>query len=729
MLTIIKPGTTFNFIGEFRRFGTMSIVLCALSLVMLVVNVFIRGSALNYGIDFRGGTQVQIDFQDQQGIDTAAVRKAMSDLGYKRVSVIKAGTSGNAYVLRMENPSAVDPAKGKALEAELQKRFLRTVVHVELPAAAQEKAPELLAAIQKAGVTGLTDTAAEETPGKPVFRFLADRVLAADVQSKVEAALKDPFKGTVRFERSQLLRRFRPASSGDHVRLMFAEEVKVEDIREAFIASKVEIAAGAGAFARHGRQEKGKIRWQVRLQGLAEKITDEFNQKLSRFVKGTGALQSWSFAPNLPLKDDAVRDALQKAGFQPGAPHVLRVTFTLTEKRAPGTVGQGLTTAGLKLAAPLTEKNRVGNPDNLRWFADLRLDKQTPVAELEAAVKKAEAKLESVGVRLTEDRYRQVVTAAGFKDEDALVLRVVFNLDRAKNAREVREALREAKIPLAAHQDTIAQVGSAEEMAWLVVLDVKGKQSGLEIEQKLASIGSVGISGVEIPPHGAVKSIQSVVRVGSKVGKKLRVDGILSVLYTLGLILVYIALRFDLKFAPGAIVALFHDVTITLGLWAVFWLEFNLATIAALLTIVGYSINDTIVVYDRIRETISRQRDVPLDRCINIAVNDTLSRTVLTSLTTALAILPILFLGSGDTYIFALAMMIGIVIGTYSSIFIASPMSLVMERWMASRPAAVAASSGGGGDGGAGGSRTRRPYERREKKQREPGMGDAEARS
>jgi preprotein translocase subunit SecF len=133
MLTIIKPGTTFNFIGEFRRFGTMSIVLCALSLVMLVVNVFIRGSALNYGIDFRGGTQVQIDFQDQQGIDTAAVRKAMSDLGYKRVSVIKAGTSGNAYVLRMENPSAVDPAKGKALEAELQKRFLRTVVHVEPP--------------------------------------------------------------------------------------------------------------------------------------------------------------------------------------------------------------------------------------------------------------------------------------------------------------------------------------------------------------------------------------------------------------------------------------------------------------------------------------------------------------------------------------------------------------------------------------------------------------------
>lgn len=179
---------------------------------------------------------------------------------------------------------------------------------------------------------------------------------------------------------------------------------------------------------------------------------------------------------------------------------------------------------------------------------------------------------------------------------------------------------------------------------------------------------------------GAKKmTVLSVESVGPKVGADLAEQGALAIFATLGLVLLYVGFRFDIGFAPGAILALFHDVSITIGIFVLAGREFNLPLIGALLTIVGYSLNDTIVIYDRIRENMERYRRSDLPGLINISVNETLSRTVATSATTLLAISPFLILGGSVIQDFALAMAIGIVVGTYSTVFVASPMILVME--------------------------------------------------
>ncbi|MCO4743476.1 MAG: protein translocase subunit SecF [Proteobacteria bacterium] len=167
--------------------------------------------------------------------------------------------------------------------------------------------------------------------------------------------------------------------------------------------------------------------------------------------------------------------------------------------------------------------------------------------------------------------------------------------------------------------------------------------------------------------------------VGPKVGDELKRSGFISVAATLGLVLLYVAFRFDIGFAPGAIVALFHDVSVTVGIFVLMQREFNLPMIGALLTIVGYSLNDTIVIYDRIRENMDRYSRSDLGELINVSINETLARTLATSLTTAMAITAFLFLGGPVIQNFALAMLLGILFGTYSTIFVASPMILFME--------------------------------------------------
>lgn len=168
--------------------------------------------------------------------------------------------------------------------------------------------------------------------------------------------------------------------------------------------------------------------------------------------------------------------------------------------------------------------------------------------------------------------------------------------------------------------------------------------------------------------------------VGPQVGKQLRNKGIMALLYAMGAILVYVAFRFDFKFGPGALVAMLHDVIMVSGYFLISRREFNLTSIAVLLTIVGYSINDTIVVYDRIREEMARYKGKPLTEIINIAVNDTLSRTVLTSGVTALSLIGLLIFGVGEIWDFAMAMLIGIVVGTYSSVYIASPLTIWLDE-------------------------------------------------
>jgi preprotein translocase subunit SecF len=176
-------------------------------------------------------------------------------------------------------------------------------------------------------------------------------------------------------------------------------------------------------------------------------------------------------------------------------------------------------------------------------------------------------------------------------------------------------------------------------------------------------------------------TVEAVDAVGPKVGESLRQQGFVSLFATLGLILVYVAFRFDLAFAPGAVIALFHDVTVTVGIFILLDKEFNLAIVGALLTIIGYSLNDTIVIYDRIRENRERYRRQDLLELINVSINETLARTVGTAVTTFFAIAPFLFVGNEVIGDFVLAMMCGIVFGTYSTVYVASPMIVVMERF------------------------------------------------
>ena len=167
--------------------------------------------------------------------------------------------------------------------------------------------------------------------------------------------------------------------------------------------------------------------------------------------------------------------------------------------------------------------------------------------------------------------------------------------------------------------------------------------------------------------------------VSAKVGEELAEQGGLGMLVALGIIMVYIAVRFQFKFSVGAVVALAHDLIITLGIFSVFQIEFNLNTLAAMLAIIGYSLNDTIVVSDRIRENFRRLRKGSPIEMVNASLNQTLSRTLITSLTTLLVLFSILFIGGESTQGFAIALIIGVVIGTYSSIYIASNVIIYMN--------------------------------------------------
>ncbi len=167
--------------------------------------------------------------------------------------------------------------------------------------------------------------------------------------------------------------------------------------------------------------------------------------------------------------------------------------------------------------------------------------------------------------------------------------------------------------------------------------------------------------------------------VGPRVGAELRRDGLEAMVLASLLILIYIAFRFNARFAPGAIVALIHDVGITAGVFVILGLEFDLRVLAALLAILGYSLNDTIIIYDRIRENMELHTKYDLLDVLNRSVNQTLARTVLTSGTTLAAVLCLLFLGGEVIRPFAIAMSVGIVVGTYSSIFIAAPILLWLE--------------------------------------------------
>jgi preprotein translocase subunit SecF len=242
----------------------------------------------------------------------------------------------------------------------------------------------------------------------------------------------------------------------------------------------------------------------------------------------------------------------------------------------------------------------------------------------------------------------------------------------------------------------------------------------VSVETLSASLKSVGISANQVQPFGrleentyevtlvsldkeiwrhldeklgagTVSAIPQVESVGAKAGKQLQFDGVRSLLAAILLIMVYILFRFDFRYAPGTVVALLHDAVITVGAFAVTYKEFSLTTVAALLTIIGFSMNDTIVVFDRIRENAARMRDRKFDRVVNQSINETLSRTIWTSATVFFVTLAMNVFGVGVIRDFAFAMNVGVIVGTYSSIFIASPILIWLnDRYLVSQKRSAA---------------------------------------
>jgi|TARA_Y100000310_G_scaffold345064_1_gene461539 preprotein translocase subunit SecF len=245
---------------------------------------------------------------------------------------------------------------------------------------------------------------------------------------------------------------------------------------------------------------------------------------------------------------------------------------------------------------------------------------------------------------------------------------VEVTYDRSVNPGDVREVLDEAGF-----QGHVVQYFGSESDVLVRI----PPQKSLD-DQANAKLGDGILDALRQAHEGDVELRRSEF-VGPAVGEELTEQGGLGVLFALAVVMIYVAFRFQLKFSVGAVVALFHDVMITLGLFSVFAWDFDLTVLAALLALIGYSLNDTIVVSDRIRENFRKLRKGTSEEIINTSLNQTLARTLITSVTTLLVLFALFFLGGELIRGFAIGLIIGVVVGTYSSIYIAANLLLVLN--------------------------------------------------
>jgi preprotein translocase subunit SecF len=294
------------------------------------------------------------------------------------------------------------------------------------------------------------------------------------------------------------------------------------------------------------------------------------------------------------------------------------------------------------------------------------------------------------------------VQTYGAESDHTYLIRVGrIALTTAEDVKRVTEAVK-AKFPLAGEPVFNAEVGdkidfqfqgtppkpddlrAAVESAGVRVREVR-EEAGLVAGTRSFAVLTQGIQDkIErdlSARFGAAKpEVRRVEYVGPAVGRELRNQGFKAVLYAMGLIVLYVGFRFDFRFSPGVIIAIVHDAIITLGFFAFSGREFNLTSVAVILTVVGYSVNDTVVVYDRIRENQGKWKGKNLADLVNASINEVLGRTFLTSFATALSLVGLLVYGVGTIWDFSMAMLIGIISGTYSTWFIAAPMTIWLEE-------------------------------------------------
>jgi len=219
----------------------------------------------------------------------------------------------------------------------------------------------------------------------------------------------------------------------------------------------------------------------------------------------------------------------------------------------------------------------------------------------------------------------------------------------------------------------ILQLGEPKESEYMIRAQEEGKDLNLVVKKIGDTLGGELKTGEY--------EIKSADIVGPSAGGLLRKNGFLAMFYALMAILLYVAIRFDFRYAPGAILALFHDAIIVIGIFIVTGKEFDLTVLAAVLALIGYSNNDTIIVYDRVRETLKLNPSLPIEEIVNQSVNQTLGRTIMTSLATFVSVAMLWAFGGHVLEPFSFALMCGIVVGTYSSIFIASSMVIVLTHY------------------------------------------------
>jgi preprotein translocase subunit SecF len=247
-------------------------------------------------------------------------------------------------------------------------------------------------------------------------------------------------------------------------------------------------------------------------------------------------------------------------------------------------------------------------------------------------------------------------------------LKLIYQFNASKTEAEITDTLGQAELP----SFVVQRFGDLEKNTFIVKSDVsedtKGEyaQSFTKVLQEKYGQENVGLLQEEY--------------VGPKAGKELRTKGIKAVFWSIIIMLVYIGFRFDFYFAPGAIFALIHDVLLTLAAFILTQREVNLTVLAAFLTIVGYSVNDTIILFDRIRENIKKYKGVPLTSIIDRSMTQVLVRTIITSVTVFFVVVVLFLRAEGDIQNFAFAMIVGVVVGSYSSIFVASPVFLFLRE-------------------------------------------------
>jgi preprotein translocase subunit SecF len=347
---------------------------------------------------------------------------------------------------------------------------------------------------------------------------------------------------------------------------------------------------------------------------------------------------------------------------------------------------------------------------------EVAFTKDTDAAAVRAAIARSNKFSEPDIVKVKDDKNAnrflirvQEVSTVETSVQDALKAALCYSADpKSLDATKCPEAVRATEVKFSKGGDKIALRYEtdpdlkkiAEQVASVpgVVLRVSATNPQLmnprdhKVEVQLQSKGDQLMAelrtqlGADTVPAQALR----VEWVGGKAGEQLRSSARNSVAIAIVFIMLYLAFRFDLRFAPGVILACLHDAMAVIGVFILLHKEISLSTIAAILTIVGYSMNDTVVVYDRIRENLGRYRGKPFAEIINMSVSESLSRTILTSGATMLSVLAFFFYGTGVIKDFALAMVIGIVAGTYSSIYVAAPLTEMIDSYLAKRQKAAA---------------------------------------